>query len=220
MTTIILADSRFKDLKQDNEFSDCILHIRSGSRIQDHVSFVKRHERKHSAANKLYVVLLGINNIRDDIKDLDAETLDAHKETVQRNFRTLIRAIKSKNKRNVYVIGTIAPKDLLRSISKYPRKSELLLKNITSEHQKKYEDFVVEVNKDVNDLNNNGSGAHLALHTDLRIHRGSGATRRATPKSRTSRFFYDKLRDGLHPGKELLDIWKRKILDVKYQLSL
>lgn len=54
MTTIILGDSRLKGLVATFQDENGVLHIKSGSKIKDHTSFVKRLRHKSLKERKLY----------------------------------------------------------------------------------------------------------------------------------------------------------------------
>ena len=107
------------------------------------------------------------------------------------------------------LIATIPPKDLKRSVEKYPQKASLAYEEITSAHQKAYEDFVSKINKFINDINAEETGVHLPLHADLRIHRGR----------RGSSFYYHKLYDGLHPDGDLRTKWFSRIYEAYQKIN-
>ena len=82
-------------------------------------------------------------------------------------------------------------------------KADIELHRIITRHQAAYEKFICRVNeKFVNCFNQEETGIRLALHTNLRIHRSKG---------RSSKFFYGRLYDGIHPQKSLKTEWIKKI---------
>lgn len=217
MSTVILGDSRLRGLGKDKRFNDCVLHVRSGAKIQDHLSFVK--QSKSESEKKLFIICLGINNVRDDIKGLSSSERKNHYNEIIRHFNSLLRTIKRQNRDNKVVIATIPPKELLRSVQKYPEKSDLEAKYITDKHQVEFEKFIVEINDEIADFNEKLTGHHLPLHSELRTHRGSGSTYKRNPKNKTSQFRYYKLYDGLHPNSELLNRWTEKIIALRLKLK-
>ena len=107
------------------------------------------------------------------------------------------------NRANRVIIATIPPKDLRYSVEKYPNKADIELYRITTRHQAAYEKFINRVNEQfVNKFNEDETRIHLALHTNLRIHRS---------RRRSSKFCYSKLYDGIHPRKSLKREWIEKI---------
>lgn len=220
MTTIILGDSRLKGLVATFQDENCVLHIKSGSKIKDHTSFVKRLRHKSLKERKLFIVCVGINNIPDNLKDCSNDARDEYFTEIVRQFISLAKVIKRKHEGSKTVIATIPPKDVLKSVTKYPSKSELTPREVTSKHQRSFEQFVTEVNDlFISEFNKKHTGKHLAFHSQLRTHRGSGASRKSCPKSKTSQYYYHKLSDGLHPGEELLQVWIKKITDLRRELQ-
>ena len=82
-------------------------------------------------------------------------------------------------------------------------------KNVTRNIQLDFENFVEKINNTINSFNREETGYHLPLHKFIRIRRGQ----------RRSKYYYHKLRDGLHPCHELKCVWASEILKIKQQLG-
>ncbi|PJE78338.1 hypothetical protein CI610_02728 [invertebrate metagenome] len=107
-----------------------------------------------------------------------ADYSDNNKNTKYNNIILTIldieREILNRNPTARVLFGTIPPKDLQNSIRKYPHKSCLTPSAVCVRYQKQFEDFVMKLNTFICNFNNTHTRSHLALHTDLRIHRSRG----------------------------------------------
>ncbi|CAG2219780.1 unnamed protein product [Mytilus edulis] len=145
---------------------------------------------------------VGINNIPEDIYGRTGEDLDVLYKRIVKKFNQIEIAVKTVAFNAKVVIATIPPKELERTIRKYPHKSEKL-GTLTRNHQQSYENFVCRINEDfINDFNQKETQVHIPLHRALRQHRGR----------RGSVFSYNKLRDGLHPDHDLKKHWMEMIV--------
>ena len=119
------------------------------------------------------------------------------------SFKKIRDYVHRLNKANRIIIATIPPKDLRHSVEKYPTKADIDFYRISTRHKAAYERFINRVNENfVNQFNEDETGIHLALHTNLRVHRSRG---------RASKFVYSKLYDGIHPRKFLKRVRFEKI---------
>ena len=116
MTTIMLGDSRLKGATFQDE--NCVLHIKSGSKIQNHKSFVKRLRHKSLKGRKLFIVCVGINNIPDNLKNCSNDARDEYFTEIVRQFISLAKVINRKHEGIKTVIATIPPKYILKSVTK------------------------------------------------------------------------------------------------------
>ena len=210
MTTIILGDSRLKGIKQEAKFnrSNVQCHVKPGSTFSRHKKYVRHLKNKHRQISA-FIVCLGVNDIPENIATLSKQKESKLFISVTKSIKSLVKKIKKHNDSVKVLIATIPPKDLKRSVEKYPQKASLTLEEITSAHQKTYEDFVSKINNFINDINAEETGVHLPLHVDLRIHRGR----------RGSSFYYHKLYDGLHPDDDLKTKWFDRIYEAYQKMN-
>jgi len=85
---------------------------------------------------------VGINNIPDNLKDYSNDARDGYFTEIARQLISLAKVIKRKHERSKTVIATIPPKDVLKSVTKYPSKTERTPSEVTSKHQRSFEQFV------------------------------------------------------------------------------
>lgn len=200
MPVLFLADSRFVNVHISVPDVNVVQHVVCGSRISDHTRYV--HELADISSFSLFVICLGINDIKDYIPD---HRVSSFYDYVTVQFTNLVNEIRQRNITCKIIIGTVPPKHLKRSIRKYPTHSALSYTDITPTCQQNHEQFVMKLNSEfIHDFNESNTGVHLALHTHLRTHRSRG---------RISRFNYFKLYDGLHPSQSLKHDWVIKIQD-------
>ncbi|MES9884874.1 MAG: hypothetical protein ABW185_28860 [Sedimenticola sp.] len=209
MTTVVLADSRFKGAEKDSNFprSQFRFNVQPGSKIGDHKSFVKK--LKGHDVGLLYIIAVGINDIPEDIANKSNKDVDILFTKTITKFMSLCKTIRKKSPKAQIIIATIAPKNLSQSVRKYPTKSTISELEITNHHQLSFEHFVTRLNTYINDFNTIHTGYHLPLHTGLRIHRGH----------RKCKFRYDKFTDGIHPNKDLKSVWFQKIRNLSQILT-
>ena len=114
-------------------------------------------------------------------------------------FKGLIRAANRSNRHNKVILASIAPKNLNKTIAKYPNKCESIDKS-TFEHQRAYESFIDRINKEyIQKFNCDHTRIHIPFHRSLRQHRR---------RQEVENFYYYKLSDGLHPNSDLKKKWK------------
>ena len=155
------------------------------------------------SAPTLFIVCVGINDIPECVYDLSERRQEEIYSDIVYSFKKIRDYAHRINEANRVIIATIAPKDLRHSVQKYPHKADIELSRISARHQGAYERFVCHLNdKLINNFNEDETSIHLALHTDLRLHRSRG---------RSSRFMYNKLYDGIHPCKSLKKNWFEKV---------
>ncbi|MES9884657.1 MAG: SGNH/GDSL hydrolase family protein [Sedimenticola sp.] len=203
MSAVLLTDSRFCGVELDPRFRKFGLNVKPGSQIKDHKKYVKKQQKRKSPPT-IYVICVGINDIPDNLKDKTKSERQKLFVKITSKFRSLIKCIKKVKPSASIVVATIPPKDLLRSVTKYPHKSSLNISDITDSHQLAFEKFVIKVNDFIDNLNKSETGQHLPLHTALRTHRG---------RRGSTRFRYHKFTDGIHPLQSLKDVWLNKIWD-------
>lgn len=208
MSSVILADSRLRGIEHEHSFQSFILNVKPGSQIKDHKKFVKQLLKRKSP--KLFIICVGINDIPEDIKDRTRNEREKLFVKITVKFHSLVKTIK-KSQNTKIIIATIPPKDLAKSVAKYPTKAAIEVDKITPAHQSEFEWFVARINNYIGDFNKTETGHHLPLHTQLRTHR----SRRGS-----SAYRYTKFSDGLHPRESLKQTWYRKILDIHRKLHL
>ena len=200
MSTEIYTDSRFTGLETYFTSPNISTHVIKGGGVKQIKQLLRREQ---PSSPKLYVICVGINDIPEGIYDLSDRRQEEIYSDLVWSFKKINEYIQRLNRANRAIIATIPPKDLRHATEKYPHKADIELHRITTRHQAAYEKFICRVNeKFVNCFNQEETGIHLALHTNLRIHRSKG---------RSSKFFYGRLYDGIHPQKSLKTEWIRKI---------
>lgn len=212
MTTVILGDSRLRGIDRESFFQreSIVLRVRPGSSLKSHKIQLKRDKTFwKSNTLKSCIICVGINDIPENIADLSNQGQNRLFVKITKRLARLTEKVKKYCASGKVIVATIPPKDLRRSIEKYPQHAVLAVNELTREHQKQFEIFVDRLNKFVNELNVKGTGIHMPLHVNLRIHRGR----------RGSKFYYDKLIDGLHPNDELKKTWFQKIQELCQTLS-
>jgi len=194
MKTIIIGDSRLCGLARLGEDETTWWHCVSGSKMSDHKTLLKSKKFKNYCRSAVLVfICVGINDIPEDILSRTTDKLDHLYVNIVNKYRRIVKAAKKHNPNNRVVIGTIASKDLDKTIKKYPQKSEYI-DRVTIEHQRAFEKFVQKINEQCSNVfNESETGVHIPLHRRLRQHRGRKRTQ----------FHYHKFHDGFLPTSDL-----------------
>lgn len=206
MKTLIIGDSRVKGLGEIRIDSDediekeVVYHCIPGGKIQDVKAYFKGRKFKKLNKHRLLIcVCIGINDIPENIHEREKQSVNNLFHDILNKFKGLIRAANRKNRHNKVILATIAPKDLTKTIAKYPNKCESIDK-VTFEHQRAFESFIDKINKEyIQDFNCENTGIHIPFHRSLRQHRR---------REKVEHFYYHKLSDGLHPITDLKKKWK------------
>lgn len=202
MLTEIYTDSRFAGLDAHFSSPNICAQVISGGGVKNVKRLLRARLNKPSAPT-LFIVCVGINDIPECVHDLSEGRQEGIYSDIVYSFKKIRDYAHRINQANRVIIATVAPKDLRHSVQKYPHKADIELYRISTRHQGAYERFVCRLNdKFINNFNEDETSIHLALHTDLRLHRSRG---------RSSRFMYNKLYDGIHPCKSLKKSWFKKV---------
>ena len=214
MTTIVLADSRLKGIESERYFRDDSVHLNvvSGSKIKDHKRFV-RNLRKNkvykSGQRLLFVISVGINDIPDNLSDKSVSKRRKVFKRVTGRYQSLVKEINKFGNKCKIVIATVPPKDLRKCANKYPAKSLIPSDKITDEHQLEFSGFINKLNSYIKEYNEKTTQCHLPFHVPFRTHRG---------RRGSSKFYFHKLKDGIHARTVVKQTWFKKIVNLRRNL--
>ena len=217
MKTLIIGDSRLKgldkvEIRSDEDIeSEIKFHSISGGKIHDLKTYFKGREFKKLNKHRLLIcVCIAINDIPEDIHGRTKQKVNKLFNEITEKFNNLIRAAKRRNKHNKVVLATIAPKDLAKTIAKYPAKCEQI-DNLSFKYQRDFESFIDKINKEyIQKFNCHNTELHIPLHRPLRQHRR---------RTRVEFNHYHKLSDGLHLNRDLKKKWKKFLNNVIIKIN-
>ena len=194
-SVLLVGDSRVKDVKSPLFATRCI----PGARMSSIFSYLEINKNRLEERHSMVVVSAGINDLSDQLANGDV----LYRRQIFLKFKNNIKKIKELLSIPI-TFTTIAPKDLKKTTTRYPKKSYYHPSAITPYMQHHFESVVDAVNGEINEANRDHQ-LHCAFHLDCRL-ASSGR------RQRKEKILYDRfVADGLHPTSDLSLRWTRRV---------